>query len=220
MPMIAADRMTDSAFESWYTKNRKGNALKNFMELSKEDKGKARERLKKDVTMDALDVKQKEMKKLYKDAYLIFSHDKKTLTGTKLARFIRDHITEKALDLWDDVEAVRGFYGAEKDPRQIDELRSFIKQVNKKYPDTFQCDYDARGAGFYDTNAIKRIFPLSTLKNAVRDYNYMAQESDEYEELDGIDDAEWMTNRLTIDGTEKQRTHDKSLWDMLGLHYA
>jgi len=50
--MIAADRMTDSAFEAWYTKNRKGNALKNFTELSKEDKGKARERLKKDVTYE------------------------------------------------------------------------------------------------------------------------------------------------------------------------
>jgi hypothetical protein len=217
MPIVAPMKtLSGPEFTAWYIKHKKGSGLEGaaYMALSKEDKVKAREHLKRDIEYRD---KYRDIRAMWKKCYAGFSHKKKHIGGLKLARYIRDNITKEAdLDLFDNVDAVApSSYYNEPDGGNVDELRGFVKQVNKKYPGSFKCDYSGDDHHF-DIDQAKKHFDITYLKSQVRQYNEAVEESSdgEYEQTD-VDEATYITMELTISGTNGEKDHDMFLWDTI-----
>jgi len=92
--VVPMKTLSGPEFTAWYIKHKKGSGLEGaaYMALSKEDKVKAREHLKRDIEYRD---KYRDIRAMWKKCYAGFSHKKKHIDGLKLARYIRDNITKR-----------------------------------------------------------------------------------------------------------------------------
>ena len=213
MPIIAPMKtLSGREFDAWYMKNRKGKSLDGaaYMALSKEDKVKAREHLKS--TVEYIEMHQ-DIRAMYKKCYAGFFNNKKHIDGLKLARYIRDNIEKEAdLDLWDNVDVVQPTaYYDEPDGGSIREVRDFVKKVNKKYPGTFKCSYTSDDK-YLDIDEAEKHFPMHYLKSQVKTYNDMMKDEEDYDQIDDVDGAKYLTSILAISGTNGEKEHDRMMW--------
>jgi hypothetical protein len=216
MPHVVPMRtLSGPEFTAWYIKHKKGSGLEGaaYMALSKEDKVKARETLKSDIEYRD---KYRDIRAMWKKCDALFSYKKKLIDGLKLARYIRDNISKEAdLDLWDNVDAVpSATYYNEPNAGGVDDLRKFVKQVNKKYPGSFKCDYNGKDH-YLSLEDAEEHFTVDYLQSQVETYNEMAADGDEYEQIEDMDDATYITVELTISGTNGEKDHDMFLWDTI-----
>jgi hypothetical protein len=93
----------------------------------------------------------------------------------------------------------------------VDEIRAFVKKVNKKYPGTFKCSYSG-DHHYFDSDRAEEHYPLHYLESQVETYNEMMADEEDEDQIDGVDGAKFITMNLTISGTNGEKEHDRMMW--------